>query len=119
VLCVDENSQIQALSRSQPILPMLPGRAERRTHDHKRRGTASLFAALDLATGSVIGKCWPRHRASEFRIFLNQIDGAVPANLTVHLGRTTMPPTRPRKFGRGSCGILGTTCTSLPRTVPG
>src|ERR1700688_1505941 len=85
VLCVDEKSQIQALSRSQPILPMQPGQAERRTHDYKRHGTTSLFAALDIATGSVIGKCWPRHRAIEFRKFLNQIDRAVPAALTVHL----------------------------------
>ena len=85
VLCVDEKSQIQALSRSQPILPMQPGQAERRTHDYKRHGTTSLFAALDIATGSVIGKCWPRHRAIEFRKFLNQIDRAVPADLTVHL----------------------------------
>src|SRR5262249_61083316 len=85
VLCVDEKSQIQALSRSQPILPMLPGQAERRTHDYKRHGTTSLFAALDIATGSVIGKCWPRHRAIEFRKFLQHIDRAVPADLTVHL----------------------------------
>src|ERR1700722_5671220 len=85
VLCVDEKSQIQALSRSQPILPMQPGQAERRTHDYKRHGTTSLFAALDIATGSVIGKCWPRHRAIEFRKFLNQIDRAVPADLIVHL----------------------------------
>jgi len=85
VLCVDEKSQIQALSRSQPILPMLPGQVERRTHDYKRHGTTSLFAALDIATGAVIGKCWPRHRAVEFRKFLNQIDRAVPAELAVHL----------------------------------
>jgi transposase len=85
VLCVDEKSQIQALSRSQPILPMLPGQVERRTHDYKRHGTTSLFAALDIATGSVIGKCWPRHRAIEFRKFLKQIDRAVPAELAVHL----------------------------------
>ena len=85
VLCVDEKSQIQALSRSQPILPMLPGQAERRTHDYQRHGTTSLFAALDIATGSVIGKCWPRHRAIEFRKFLNRIDRVVPADLAVHL----------------------------------
>ena len=84
-LCVDEKSLIQALSRSQPILPMLPGQVERRTHDYKRHGTTSLFAALDIATGSVIGECWPHHRAIEFRKFLNQIDRAVPAELTVHL----------------------------------
>src|SRR6266702_4884838 len=85
VLCVDEKSQIQALSRSQPILPMLPGQAERRTHDYQRHGTTSLFAALDIATGSVIGKCWPRHRAIEFHKFLQHIDRAVPDDLAVHL----------------------------------
>jgi transposase len=85
VLCVDEKSQIQALSRNQPILPMRPGQAERRTHDYQRRGTTSLFAALDIATGSVIGKCWPHHRAVEFRKFLAGIDRAVPADLAVHL----------------------------------
>jgi transposase len=85
VLCVDEKSQIQALSRSQPILPMRPGQAERRTHDYQRHGTTSLFAALDIATGSVIGQCWPRHRAIEFRKFLQQIDRVVPADLAIHL----------------------------------
>src|ERR1700758_5217999 len=85
VLCVDEKSQIQALSRSQPILPMLPGQLEPRTHDYQPQGTPSLFAALDIATGSVIGKCWPRHRALEFRKFLLHIDRAVPPELTVHL----------------------------------
>ena len=69
VLCVDEKSQIQALDRSQPLLPMRPGQAERRSHDYKRHGTTSLFAALDIATGEIIGKCFPRHRAREFRKF--------------------------------------------------
>src|SRR3974390_314341 len=85
VLCGDEKSQIRSLSRGQPILPMLPGQVERRTHDYKRHGTTSLFAALDIATGSVIGRCWPHHSAIEFRKFRNHIDRAVPANLTVHL----------------------------------
>jgi len=85
VLWVDEKSQIQALSRSQPILPTLPGQAERRTHEYKRHGTTSLLAALDISTGAVIGKCWPRHRAIEFRKFLDQIDGAVAADLAIHL----------------------------------
>jgi transposase len=85
VLGVDEKSQIQALSRSQPLLPMLPGQAERRTHDYQRHGTTSLFAALEIATGSVIGKCWPRPRALEFRKFLQHIDRALPADLAVHL----------------------------------
>lgn len=85
VLCVDEKSQIQALDRSQPLLPMQMGQPERRTHDYTRHGTTSLFAALDVATGSVIGRCFPRHRASEFRRFLGQIEAQVPEGLDVHL----------------------------------
>ena len=85
VLCVDEKSQIQALDRSQPMLPMRPGQAARRSHDYKRHGTTSLFAALDVATGKVIGQCFPRHRASEFRKFLDEIEANVPKDLDVHL----------------------------------
>ena len=85
VLCVDEKSQIQALDRSQPLLPMRPGQIERRTHDDTRHGTTSLFAALDIATGQVISKCYPRHRAAEFRRFLDEIEKAVPDDLDVHL----------------------------------
>jgi transposase len=85
VLCVDEKSQIQALDRSQPMLPMRPGQAARRTHDYKRHGTTSLFAALDIATGRIIGKCYPRHRAAEFRKFLDEIEANVPKDLDVHL----------------------------------
>jgi transposase len=85
VLCVDEKSQVQALDRSQPILPMRPGQAERRTHDYYRHGTTSLFAALDIATGKVIGNCFKQHRHQEFLRFLNQIDRNVPAQLDVHL----------------------------------
>jgi transposase len=85
VLCVDEKSQIQALDRSQPMLPMRPGQPARRSHDYKRHGTTSLFAALDIATGRVIGKCYARHRAVEFRKFLDEIEAAVPAGLDVHL----------------------------------
>ena len=85
VLCVDEKSQIQALDRSQPVLPMRPGQAERRTHDYIRHGTTSLFAALDIATGEVIGKLHRRHRAVEFRKFLDAIDAAVPRRLDIHL----------------------------------
>jgi transposase len=85
VLCVDEKSQIQALDRSQPMLPMRPGQAARRSHDYKRHGTTSLFAALDIATGRVIGKCYGRHRAAEFRKFLDEIEAAVPRELDVHL----------------------------------
>jgi transposase len=85
VLCVDEKSQIQALDRSQPMLPMRPGQAARRSHDYTRHGTTSLFAALDIATGRVIGKCYPRHRAAEFRKFLDEIEANVPPDLDVHL----------------------------------
>ena len=85
VLCVDEKSQIQALDRSQPLLPLRPGQIERRTYDYTRHGTTSLFAALDVATGAVIGKCYPRHRAAEFRRFLDEIEKAVPGDLDVHL----------------------------------
>lgn len=85
VLCVDEKSQIQALDRTQPLLPMRPGQAERRTHDYKRHGTTSLFAALDIATGKVIGRCFKRHQAKEFLTFLREIDANVPEDLDVHL----------------------------------
>lgn len=85
VLCVDEKSQIQALDRSQPLLPMRPGQLERRTHDYKRHGTTSLFAALNTATGDVIGRCYKRHRAAEFKKFLKEIEKAVPADLDVHI----------------------------------
>jgi transposase len=85
VLCVDEKSQIQALDRTQPLLPMRPGQAERRTFDYKRNGTTSLFAALDVATGRVLGRCYKQHRAAEFRRFLDAVDSAVPAELDVHL----------------------------------
>jgi transposase len=85
VLCVDEKSQIQALDRTAPILPMLPGTPERATHDYKRAGTSSLYAALDLATGKVIGALHSRHRAIEFKRFLATIDREVPAELQVHL----------------------------------
>lgn len=85
VLCVDETAQIQALDRTQPLLPMRPGQVERRTHDYVRHGTTSLFAALDAKTGQVIGQLHRRHRAIEFRKFLDTIDAAVPAGLDVHL----------------------------------
>jgi transposase len=85
VLCVDEKSQIQALDRSAPTLPMLPGTPERATHDYKRNGTSSLFAALEVASGKVIGSLHARHRAVEFKKFLKQIDAEVPAELDVHL----------------------------------
>jgi transposase len=97
VLCVDESeparatgpseqaNQIQALDRTQPLLPMRPGQPERRTHDYKRHWTTSLFAALDVKAGTVIGKCMPRHRAQEFRRFLDTIEKNVPADLDIHV----------------------------------
>jgi transposase len=85
VLCVDEKSQLQALDRTQPILPLRPGQAERRTHDYKRHGTTSLFAALDVRAGTIIGECMPRHRAAEFRRFLAMIEENVPTGLDVHV----------------------------------
>jgi len=85
VLCVDEKSQIQALQRSQPGLPIKPGRCQTMTHDYKRHGTTTLFAALDLLEGTVIGDCMPRHRHQEFLKFLRRIDRETPADLQLHL----------------------------------
>ena len=85
MLCVDEKSQIQALDRTAPILPILPGVPERATHDDKRAGTSSLYAALDLTTGKVIGRLHGRHRAIEFKQFLRTLDRQVPPDLDVHL----------------------------------
>jgi transposase len=85
VLCVDEKSQIQALDRTAPILPMLPGVPERATHDYKRAGTSSLYAALDITTGKVIGSLHNRHRAIEFKKFLQTLEREVPTDLDVHL----------------------------------
>lgn len=85
VLATDEKSQIQALDRTQPLLPMRPGQVERRTHDYVRHGTTTLFAALEIKTGHVIGEVHRRHRAKEFLHFLNTIDASVPTDLDVHL----------------------------------
>lgn len=85
VLCIEEKSQIQALNREQPVLPIAPGVAERRTHTYIRNGTTSLFAALDIATGAVIGKCYKPHCASEFLDVLKRIERQMPENRDVHL----------------------------------
>jgi len=85
VLCVDEKTQIQALNRTQPLLPFRPGQAERRTYEYERNGTTTLFAALDVKTGEVIGKCFKRHRAKEFLAFLKKVDSEVPAEYEVHV----------------------------------
>src|SRR2546425_9718846 len=85
VLCVDEKSQIQALDRTAPILPLRPGLPERQTHDYKRHGTTTLFAAFNILNGKVISSCLPRHRAKEFIRFLNQLEQEVPPDLDIHL----------------------------------
>src|SRR5215212_2589999 len=85
VLCVDEKTEMQAIERTQPVLPMRPGQPERRSSDYVRHGTSSLFAALDVAVGRVIGRCYRRHRAAEFRAFLEAVDAAVPSGLEVHV----------------------------------
>ncbi len=85
VLCVDEKSQIQALDRTAPLLPMRPGQIERRSHDYRRHGTTSLFAAFDVASGKVLGQLHRRHRSREFRRFLDTIDHHVPPELDLHL----------------------------------
>ena len=85
VLCMDEKSSVQALDRTQPSLPMTKGRAGTMTHDYKRHGTTTLFAALDVLTGQVIGQCLPRHRHEEFLVFLRRINRAVPKGVAVHL----------------------------------
>jgi transposase len=85
VLSVDEKSQVQALDRTQPLLPLAPGQVERRTHDYVRHGTTSLFAALNVATGEVIGKCYRQHRHQEFLKFLNAMEERLPKGFPVHL----------------------------------
>src|ERR1700688_181238 len=85
VLCVDEKSQVQALDRTRPLLPLRPGVPERQTHDYIRHGTTSLFAALEVASGKVIGKCQRRHRSQEFLKFLEEVDRQLPARAAVHL----------------------------------
>jgi hypothetical protein len=100
VLCVDEKSQIQALDRTAPILPMLPGTPERATHDYKRAGTSSLYAALNITTGKAIGALHSRHRAIEFKKFLQTIDREVPAEFDIHLvlDNSSTHKTPPRPF---------------------
>jgi len=85
VLCMDEKSSVQALDRTQPSLPMVPGRAKTMTHDYKRNGTTTLFAALDVLTGKVIGSCQPKHRHQEFIKFLNTVDRETPKSLDIHM----------------------------------
>ena len=112
VLCVDEKSQIQALDRSAPVLPLLPGTPARRAHDYVRHGTASLFAALDVASGQVISQVHRRHRHQEFLQFLKTIDQAVPAGLELHLVCDNYATHKTRRSRPGCCVTPASTCTS-------
>jgi hypothetical protein len=119
VFGVDEKSQIQALDRTQALLPLRPGQLESRTHDYQRHGTTSLFAALELKTSRVIGQLHRRHRSAEFRQFLDLIEAQVPAGLGAHLIVDN--------YGTHKTGIIRKwfakrydfMCTLLPHTVPG
>lgn len=120
VLCVDEKSQIQALDRTQPLLPMRLGQIERRTHDYVRHGTMSLFAALDYKAGTVLTECEARHRAEEFRKFLRKIDESVPADeLDVHGSSTTPASTRLQPSMLGWRSGRASTCISRRPARPG
>jgi transposase len=117
VLCVDEKSQIQALDRSQPVLPMMPGMPERRTHDYQRHGITSLFAAFNIHDGSVIGELHRQHRAVEFKSSSPRSIRPFRAAWMCMWSATTTAPTRPRRSRRGWPAVPGSTCTS-PRPAP-
>ncbi len=131
VLCVDEKSQVQALDRSQPVLPMMPGMPEKRTHDYVRYGTVDLFAAFDIATGLVIAKTYKNHRAKEWIKFLEQIDkqvpqlaepgehGGKPHVLEIHIVADNYATHKPRLSSNGWLSTLGSICTSLLPARPG
>ena len=104
VLCVDEKSQVQALNRTQPILPLAPGVPARQSHDYERHGVTSLFAALDVARGVTISNCYRRHRHQEFLRFLNDVDGNLPRGLEVHLVMELRHPQ-----GEQSASLVGVT----------
>ena len=112
VLWVDEKSQIQALARTQPVLPMMPGMPERRTHDYARNGITSLFAAFNIADGTVISALHRRHRAVEFKKFLARIDAEVPARLDVHVVCDNYGTHKTPRSTPGLPGIPASTCTS-------
>jgi transposase len=119
VLCVDEKSQIQALDRTAPSLPILPGTPARRTHDYVRNGTTSLFAALDVASGTVISQVHRRHRHQEFLQFLKTIDASVPAGLALHLICDNYGTHKTRRSSGGCCATHAFSCTSPRPTAPG
>ena len=118
VLCVDEKSQIQAPDRTQPLLPLRPGQIERRTHDYERHGTTTLFAALDVKAGTIVGKCMPRHRAQEFRKFLDEIERNVPTDLDMHVVMDNASSHK-TKLIRSSPSVRAGTPTSRRRPHPG
>ena len=119
VHCVDEKSQVQALARSQPAFPMMPGMPEQRTHDYLSHGTTSLFAAFNTADGTVISSLHRRHRTIEFKKFLQKIDGLVPDELDVTSYVTTTAPTRAPRSANGSSSIPASTPTTHPPTPAG
>ena len=120
VLCVDEKSQIQALDRTSPVLPLIPGTPERRTHDYGRHGTTNLYAALDVASGNVIADLTARHRAEEFRRFLNLINRNVPDDLDVHVDRRQLLDAQdPGDPAVARCATPASRCTSRRPTARG
>ena len=119
VLCVDEKTQVQALDRTAPILPLLPGTPQRATHDYTRHGTTNLYAALDLASGNVITEMTARHRAIEFKRFLAHIDQAVPGELGVHVICDNSSTHKTPRSSGGWWPTPGSSCTSPRPTAPG
>lgn len=119
VLCVDEKSQIQALNRTQPVLPLGLGVCERQTHDYIRNGTSSLFAALNVATGFVIGKCFKKHTSREFLKFLNEIDRNVPEGLDIHIVMDNYATHKTETVRKWFARRPTTMCTSPQRMLHG
>ncbi len=119
VLCVDEKTGIQALDRTAPILPLLPGTPQRRSHDYRRCGTTDLFAALDAASGKVIASMTARHRSEEFRRFLNQIDKEVPDGLDIHIVLDNVSTHKTPAVKRWLVRHPASSCTSHPPTPAG
>ena len=119
MLAVDEKSQIQALDRTQPGLPMKRGRCGTVARDYKRNGTTTLFAALNMLDGSVVGECMPRHRHREFLRFLKAIDERTLPNLDLHLIVDNYATHKTPRYSAGSIGIRASTCTSRPLPARG
>ena len=119
VFSVDEKTSIQALDRTQPGLPIKPGRCATKTHDYKRHGTTTLYAALNVLDGKVIGHCVPRCCAKEFIKFLAKIDRATPSDLDLHVIVDNSSTHKTEAVPAGCAGIVDSTCTSLPRAARG